>query len=88
MVFKSTHVRIKSCLPLYILCFKLSRFRSRQLQNLHQNNYNYIKLEAEINFQNAITFVLVKLETKFNVQFFLEKTSLATLPNFNIFLTI
>ena len=41
-----------------------------------------------MNFQKAVTFVLVKLDTKFNVQIFLEKTSRTTLLNFNIFLTI
>ena len=51
-----------------------------------------ITLETKINFQNAVTFVLVKLDTKFNVHTaqFLEKSSLTTLHvlNFNIFLTI
>ena len=30
--------------------------------------WSYIILETKINFQNAVTFVLVKLDTKFNVQ--------------------
>ena len=31
IAFKPTHVLRKSCLPLYILCVELSRFRSRRL---------------------------------------------------------
>ena len=31
-------------------------------------NLPYIILETKINIQNAVTFVLVKLDTKFNVQ--------------------
>ena len=31
-------------------------------------NLSYIILVTEINFQNAVTFVLVKLDTKFKVQ--------------------
>ena len=70
MVAKPTHLSKKGCLPLYILCAELSRFLSRRLQNVYQNIYNlsYIILETKINFQNAVTFVLVKLDTKFNVQ--------------------
>ena len=72
MVAKPTHLRRKGCLPLYILCAELSRFLSTRLQNVYQNIYNlsYITciLETEINFQNDVTFVLVKLDTKFNVQ--------------------
>ena len=54
MAFKPTHVRRKSCPPLYILCIEVSRF--------------LVKLETKINFQNAVTFVLVKLDPKFQVQ--------------------
>ena len=70
MVAKLTHLSRKDCLPLYILCAELSRFLSRRLQNVYQNIYNlsYIILETKINFQNAVTFVLVKLDTKFKVQ--------------------
>ena len=36
---------------------------------VYQNiNRSYIIPETKINFQNAVTFVLVKLDTKFNVQ--------------------
>ena len=37
---------------------------------VYQNTYNpsYIKLETEINFQNDVTFVIVRLDTKFIVQ--------------------
>ena len=70
MAFKLAHLRRKRCLSLYILCAELSRFLSRRLQNVYQNIYNpsYIILETKINFQSAVTFVLVKLDTKFNVQ--------------------
>ena len=70
MVAKPTHLSRKSCLSLYILCAELSRFLSRRLQNVYQNIYNpsYIILETKINFENAVTFVLVKLDTKFKVQ--------------------
>ena len=70
MVVKPTHLGRKSCLPLYILCAELSRFLSRRLENVYQNIYNlsYIILETKINFQNDVTFVLVKLDTKFKVQ--------------------
>ena len=70
MVAKPTHLSKKGCLPLYILCAELSRFLSKRLQNVYQNMYNlpYIILETKINFQNAVTFVLVKLDTKFNVE--------------------
>ena len=70
MAFKPTHLRRKSSLPLYILCAELSRFLSRRLENVYQNIYNpsYIILDTKINFQNAITFVLVKLDTKLNMQ--------------------
>ena len=39
----------------------------------HQTDYilynlSYIILETKINFENAVTFVLVKLDTKFNLQ--------------------
>ena len=63
--------------PVFCVLVELSRFRSRRLSliirsNVDQNRYNpsymYIKLESEINFQNAVTFVLVKLDTKFKVQ--------------------
>ena len=69
MAFKPTHVGRKGVLPLYMLCAELSRFLSRRLQNVYQNIYNlsYIILETKINFQNAVTFVVVKLDTKFNV---------------------
>ena len=70
MAFKPTHVRRKCCLSLYILCFELSLFLRRQLLNVYPNIYNmpYIILETEKNFQNAVTFVIVKLDTKFKVQ--------------------
>ena len=70
MAFKPTYVRRKTCLPLYILCVKWSRFLSRRLQNVYQNMYNpsYVILETKINFQNAVTFDLVNLDTKFKVQ--------------------
>ena len=69
MAFKSTYDRRKCCLRLYILCVELSRFLSRQF-NVYQNIYNpsYIILETEIDFLNAVTFVLVKLDTKFKVK--------------------
>ena len=69
MAFKPKYVHKKSCLPLHILCVELSRFLSRRLQNVYQNIYNlsYIILETENNFQNDVTFVLVKLDTKFKV---------------------
>ena len=70
MAFKPNYVSRKGCLSLYVLCAELSRFLSRQSQNVYQNIYNlsYIILETQINFQNAETFVLVKLDTKFKVQ--------------------
>ena len=90
MVAKPTHLRRKTCLLLYILCAELSRFLSRRLQNVYKIYIDlpYIILGTEINFQNVVTFVLVKLDTKFKNAEFLEKTSLTTLLNFNIFLTI
>ena len=50
-------------------------------QNVYQNIYNlsFIILEAKINFQNAVTFVLVNLDTKFNVQNSLKKKRLLLL---------
>ena len=90
MVAKPTHLSRKGCLPLYILCAELSRFLSRRVQNVYQNIYNlsYIILETKLNFQSAVTFVLVKLDTKLKRVKFSEKTSLTTLLNFNIFLPI
>ena len=69
MVFKPTYVHRKRCLPLYILCVELSRFRSRRLWSVYQNKCSpsYIKLETEVNLQNVVTFVLIKLDTKFKV---------------------
>ena len=39
---------------------------------MYQNIYNLscIILETKINFQNAVAFVLIKLDTKFKVQNF------------------
>ena len=68
MVAKPIHLSRKGCLPLYILCAELSRFLSRRLQNVYQNicNLSYTILEIKkTNFQSALTFVLVKLDTKF-----------------------
>ena len=61
MAFKPTNVSRKSC--------NCHVFRADDF-NMYQNIYSpsYIILETEINFQNAVTFVLVKLETKFKVQ--------------------
>ena len=71
MSFKPTYVRGKPFFR-YIFCVlhELSRFLSRRLLNVYQNIYNpsYVILETEINFQNAVTFVLVKLDIKCKVQ--------------------
>ena len=70
MAFKLTYVCRKCCLLPYILCVELSRFLSRRLQNVYQNihNLSYIILKTDINFQNAVTFVIGKLDTEFKVQ--------------------
>ena len=75
MAFKPTHVRRKSCPPLYILCVEMSRF--------------LVKLETKINFQNAVTVVLVKLDPKFQVQnsFFLLISLILFLRIYNLGLT-
>ena len=43
-------------------------------------------LETKINFQNGVTFVLVKLDIKYKVQLVFETTYLTTLLNCNILL--
>ena len=55
--------------------------RGNNNNNVYQNIYNppYIILETEINFQNAVTFVRVKLDTKCKSAEFLETTYLTTL---------
>ena len=63
-----------------------SHFNETEKRTVY-NNMSYIILETKINFQNAVTFVLVKLDTKFKCKI-LRKTSLTILLNFNIFLTI
>ena len=73
MPFKPRHVGRKCCLPLCILCVELSRFSKQTIieyENVYQNKYNlsYVKLETKKNFQNVVTFVLVKIDTKFKVQ--------------------
>ena len=45
-------------------------------------------LETKINFHFTVTFVLVKLDTKFKTANFLETTHHTTLLNLNIFLRI
>ena len=40
----------------------------RTCTKIYIYNLSYIILETKINFQNAVTFVLVKLDTKFKVQ--------------------
>ena len=50
-------------------------------------NLSDVILGTEISFKNAVTFVLVKVDTKFSAEF-LETTYLTTLLMFNIFLRI
>ena len=72
MVSKPTHLRRKNCLPLYILCImcRTVTFSEQTIIERVPNIFNlsYIILETKINFQSTVTFVLVKLDTKFNVQ--------------------
>ena len=73
MAPKPTHLCRKSCLPLYILCAlcRIVTFSEQTIRPIKrvQNIYNlsYIILETKINFQTAVTFVLVELDTRFNV---------------------
>ena len=54
---------------IYFMC-RIGTFSEQTIINVYQNIYNlsYIILETKINFQSAVTFVLVKLNTKFKVQ--------------------
>ena len=73
MAFKPTHVHRKNRFR-YIFCvLNCHVFRADDSRTCTTiNTYpSYIKLETEINFQNAVTFILVKLDTKL-----LETTSL------------
>ena len=51
------------------MAFKPTYVRRKTYIPLYINNLSYIIiLETEINFQNDVTFVLVKLDKKFKVQ--------------------
>ena len=52
----------------YVVLMLAIDITSLMLYKLYIYNPSYIKLETNINFQNAVTFVLVKLYTKCKVQ--------------------